>query len=259
MTVYDNGTVDAVELSMVVTGKNRDGAGKRLRDLKAEIFNPANILTLKLPGEGNKKTKIIDLRNAIELVMVLPGKSTKMMRKKFAEIITRYLDGDTSMCYDEMVQNTMLGQVKSHTTNLADRIISEIKDEERNRFEMPMVSYVYATKSPAFWGLIHISKTINVRARSCDSLTPFCAPAPYVVVVAVAPTLNNDRDEKAAHLFFANFRREGFFFEVSEEVVKAYFTMRIMAQFHIEMSNAILATQGAIMQMIDSSRGKQLT
>jgi hypothetical protein len=38
-------------LYMAVTGKNRDGAGKKIRDLKPEIFNSAKFAELKLPGD----------------------------------------------------------------------------------------------------------------------------------------------------------------------------------------------------------------
>ena len=97
VTVYSDQRLDAVELSIVMTGKNRDGAGKKLRDLKPDIFNPAKFAELKLPGEGNRKTKTVHFKDAIELVMVLPGKVAKEMRCKFAEIITRYFAGDATL------------------------------------------------------------------------------------------------------------------------------------------------------------------
>ena len=50
-----------------------------------------------MPGKGNGKTKLLTMQNAIELVMVLPGKIAKESRTKFADIIKRYMAGDESL------------------------------------------------------------------------------------------------------------------------------------------------------------------
>jgi hypothetical protein len=50
-----------------------------------------------LVGRGGAKTKLLTFPHAIELVMVLPGKLAKETRTKFANIITRYIAGDTSL------------------------------------------------------------------------------------------------------------------------------------------------------------------
>ncbi len=50
-----------------------------------------------MPGKGNGHTKLVSFENAIELIMVLPGKVAKKARAKFANIIRRYLAGDKSL------------------------------------------------------------------------------------------------------------------------------------------------------------------
>jgi len=50
-----------------------------------------------MPGKGNGHTKLISFNNAIELVMVLPGRVAKETRTQFADIIRRYLAGDHSL------------------------------------------------------------------------------------------------------------------------------------------------------------------
>jgi hypothetical protein len=50
-----------------------------------------------LPGKGNGHTKLLTFENAIELVMVLPGKVAKETRTQFANIIRRYIAGDHSL------------------------------------------------------------------------------------------------------------------------------------------------------------------
>jgi hypothetical protein len=46
---------------------------------------------------GNGRTKLVTFQDAIELVMVLPGKVAKETRTQFASIIQRYMAGDQSL------------------------------------------------------------------------------------------------------------------------------------------------------------------
>ncbi len=108
--------------------------------------------------------------------------------------------------------------------------------------EMPQVSYVYGTKSEAFPNLIKIGRTSNVSAR-LTSLNTGCAPAPHCIV-AVSPTLDAPRDEAWAHVFFSSSRREGEFFEVTVEEVKAFFMNSIMVKYQLELAESIASIQG---------------
>lgn len=87
----------AVDLTMVVTGKSRDDSAKVLRDLKDEIFRQEKFSCRQLSTSGGHPTKLVSFKDAIELVMVLPGKVAKETRAQFAKIIQRYMAGDESM------------------------------------------------------------------------------------------------------------------------------------------------------------------
>ena len=95
--ITDDGMLFAVDLVMVVTGKDRNNAGRDLRDLNDEIFQSTKIVDRSLPGRGNGRTKLVTFQDALELIMVLPGKIAKESRVQFAEIIKRYLAGDESL------------------------------------------------------------------------------------------------------------------------------------------------------------------
>jgi hypothetical protein len=86
-----------VDLAMVVTGKDRNNAGRDIRDLKDEVFQSTNFVDRSFPGRGNGRTKLVSFQHAIELVMVLPGKVARETRAQFAGIIQRYLAGDQSL------------------------------------------------------------------------------------------------------------------------------------------------------------------
>lgn len=87
----------AVDLTMVVTGKNRDEAGGALRRLTDDIFESSKMLETHLAANGGKKTKLVTFDHALELVMVLPGKMAKEFRVKACDILKRYFAGDKSL------------------------------------------------------------------------------------------------------------------------------------------------------------------
>ena len=95
--VTHDGLLYAVDLVMVVTGKNRDDAGWTLRNIPEDKFPSVKITDRKMPGRGNTHTKLLTFQNALELVMVLPGRIAKETRTQFANIIRRYLAGDHSL------------------------------------------------------------------------------------------------------------------------------------------------------------------
>lgn len=204
------------------------------------MFDSKKIIVKQLSTRGGPPTKLLTFEDAIEFVMVLPGKNACQLRKGFRGIIVRYLDGDRSMSY-EIKANKKMGKIKSYT-KLACKAMTRITDANAAASrEMPATFYVYATKSPAFPGLIKIGKTENVERRVCQ-LNTSCAPSPHVVV-AVAQTFDKDRDEKTAHMFFASARRAGEFFALQDADVIAYFATHITAQYNAELVQHVTRLQ----------------
>jgi len=95
--VTDDGLLYAVDLVMVITGKDRDQAGHVIRDINDKTFSPGIFNERNTGGSGNSKTKLINFRDAIQLVMILPGKIAKETRAQFADIINRYIGGDQTL------------------------------------------------------------------------------------------------------------------------------------------------------------------
>ena len=188
---------------------------------------------VKFPGPGQRKTPVMTIEGLQRLLQILDGKVCEAFKQEASMILQRYLDGDTSMCA-EIEENKAMGKAKSYEkfTKTVMKRAREIADKEAE--EMPPISFVYATKSPAFQGLIKIGKTVDVQAR-LSNLNTGCAPAPHVVV-AVAPTFDNTRDERMAHTFFADARKEGEFFKITEDQAKAFFQTHILAQYQVELA-----------------------
>lgn len=74
----------------------------------------------KFKGEFERNTPVMDLRNIIKLIMVLPGKTASVNRQKFATIIVRYLGGDPTMIEEIENHNNMKLSTKLITSNEYD-------------------------------------------------------------------------------------------------------------------------------------------
>ena len=60
----ENKRIWAVDLTMMVTGKNRNDANECLRDLKQEIFNKENFIIESLKENGGKNTRLVTFEHA---------------------------------------------------------------------------------------------------------------------------------------------------------------------------------------------------
>jgi hypothetical protein len=225
---------------MVVTGKDRNDAGKVIRGLNDEIFQNTKFVNRSLPGKGMGRTKLLKFEEAIELIMVLPGKISKVCRKQMADVIIRYLDGDLSLV-NEIAENQKIGRANSYA-NFVHRICVDTVKETKS---VTSFGYIYAFSSPAFPGYIKIGRSIDV-IRRLAQLNTGCAPIPHVVI-ATAPTFNNVKDEKKTHMFFSKFRGAGEFFKVSEEDVKRYFKHTVAARFRWELQKRTNSLNGMML------------
>ena len=232
--ITQDGLFDVMDTVMVVTSKSCNNGNETLRNLEPSLFDKTRFVMRK----GRRYATSEDI---IALIMVLPGKTAKLVRSQFKDIIVRYLDGDRSMCC-EIEANQAMGKAKSYA-KFASKVMSCLdEDKDLKAGVMPPTFYVYATKSPAFPGLIKIGKTVDV-ANRLSSLNTSCKPAPHAIV-AVAQSFDNDRDEIAAHAFFSSVRREGEFFQVEDSEVLAYFAAHITTRYNAELTQNIARLQG---------------
>ena len=91
--VTHDGYLYAVDVAEAMGGKDRDGAAKDLRNLDPDVYPKEYIVERKMPGSGNSRVKQVSFKNAILLIMVLPGKTAKEIRVrfKFADVIRAHL------------------------------------------------------------------------------------------------------------------------------------------------------------------------
>ena len=95
--VTPDGMIYAVDLVMVMTGKDRNNAGRDLRELPGDKFQSTKFVDRKISNHGGYKTKLVSFEHALELIMVLPGDEAKRTRVQFANILKRYMAGDKTL------------------------------------------------------------------------------------------------------------------------------------------------------------------
>ena len=112
--VTPDGFVHAVDLSAAMTGADRKNAATTLTTMDPNVYPRENYIERKMPGKGNGHTKLVTFKNAIHLIMVLPGKLAREVRVQFAEIIrNHFASGPGSSAIAELARDSIAVQVAS--------------------------------------------------------------------------------------------------------------------------------------------------
>jgi hypothetical protein len=221
---------------------SRVAYARLIKPKKGEKACHFNVIMFQFPGAGQRKTPCLATTDLLELTHMLGSRVSIAFREETLKILERYLDGDLSLC-EEVLENKQMGKEMS-CARFAAKVTLRVEELEiQAQNEMPPVSYVYATRSPAFPDLIKIGRTVDVKAR-LSSLNTSCSPAPHVVV-AVSPSFDNIRDEADAHAFFESNRGEGEFFRITLDQVQTYFSLQIMTKYQHELNDNITRLQRA--------------
>ena len=136
-----DGCLFLLEFVMVATGSTRNYAGQVVRRLEEnDIFPSSKIEERKIPGKG--LTKLVTFANAIELIMVLPGAIAKETRVQFANIIRRYMAGDSSL-HEEINQNAQstspIAQMARESLKTDPVLKRKLDEMELTRRELELV------------------------------------------------------------------------------------------------------------------------
>ncbi len=226
-------------------GINFDHAGKTWRRMSDEHKSELQefCAVFQFPGRGNSNHPVITFPGAIKLTMFLTGKAAAFRRSIMAKIISRYITGDLSL-NQEIMDNKDIGESQSYL-KLMHAVEQDVKRKHNEIMEeIPATSYIYATHSVAFPGLVKIGRSRNVKARLSSGNT-FTAPAPHILI-AMAPTFDAVRDEKRAHDYFNFFRDEGEFFKISHDEAIKYLSTVIKAHHDQELEEFSSGVKGSL-------------
>ena len=92
------------------------------------VGNTDNFSDFKFPGQGQRKTPVIDATGAIMIINLLPGQLAASFRAQWASIIVRYLGGDMTATVAQ--QATM----QESSTDFLSYLRSKLDDEEAHKF-----------------------------------------------------------------------------------------------------------------------------
>ena len=90
--------ISVIDVAVAVTAHGANYASEAVRILcrsYPEVHE--KIVDFKFPGKGQRKTPIIDIQGAVELVLLLPGRYAAQVRRQAAELLCRWLGGDLSI------------------------------------------------------------------------------------------------------------------------------------------------------------------
>jgi len=235
--VTDDSLLYAVDLAMVVTGKTAKEACRNLRGIPEHAFSKTKYVKRMISTRGGYATKLVSFKHAIELVMVLNGEVARIIRLSFVKIIQRYMQGDESM-HDELHLNKERGAFEA-----AKSIFNESISKKKKSRIVPKTKYIYVFASEAFKEEVKIGRASDVKARLSSGNT-MCAPKPHKIV-AIAPTLDAERDETMAHAYFAPFRTKGEFFKISHEDASAFLANHIATRYFQEINELMQCMKGS--------------
>ena len=90
--------ISAFDLIMAVTGSSSDRAKHNYQRVKKNHSNVCvNAMTFRFPGRGQRDTPVIGVRDAVDLIMLLPGHQAASVRRQAASLLVCYLGGDISI------------------------------------------------------------------------------------------------------------------------------------------------------------------
>ena len=127
--VTQDSLIYAVDLVMVVSGLERNQAGLSLRRVIDKNLLSINLIERNTGGKGNSRTQLVNLKDALQLVMVLPGELAKSVRAQISNVMTEFFKGSESLV-DQIRANA---ESSAPICQLARACEEPVEDQEARR------------------------------------------------------------------------------------------------------------------------------
>lgn len=110
--------VSATELIEAIMRTGHSNASHIWSKLKTEGFlnvSGRHIETFRFPGQrGGRPSEVIDIPTALQIIMVLPGKTAAQVRVKASVLLTRFLAGDLTLVSEVYGMNELQSYLREH-------------------------------------------------------------------------------------------------------------------------------------------------
>jgi hypothetical protein len=110
--------VSATELIHAITKTGQSNASRTWSKLKTDGFlntSPRYAETHRFPGQrGGRPSEVVDIPTALQIIMVLPGKTAAKVRVKASVLLTRFLAGDLTLVSEVYGMNELQSYLREH-------------------------------------------------------------------------------------------------------------------------------------------------
>ena len=144
--------LSAIDVSVLVTNKDARKTAQDIGYVKERFPEVARNLGLyKFPGRRQRETPVVNVRGAIELVLLLPGRHAARVRREAASLLTRYLGGDLALVQEICRNRGLQEELAVRRPNDPRRIFGET------------VELASASSGAAGAGLSHLFSALQER------------------------------------------------------------------------------------------------
>ena len=132
--------LSVIDLVAAVTGYSSNVASNVVLRLKATYPEVTSSWCIyKFSGRRQRDTPVTDARGAIELIMLLPGKTAAMARQCAANVVVRYLGGDASLVQEVMAHRQIQAQLDpEHPASIFGQSVPVATPYETRRAELEL-------------------------------------------------------------------------------------------------------------------------
>ena len=133
--VTDDHMIYAIDLAVAVTGKDRRHAAQTIRDIDEKCFERTKFSERQLSQTGGAMTKLVSFKDAIQLIMVMPGNIANETRAQFSDVIQRFLAGDQTLIKEIKFNATSKSPIARLAQSASDpsKVNENVRGSKRER------------------------------------------------------------------------------------------------------------------------------
>ncbi len=157
--------LSVIDLVAAVTGYSSNVASNVVLRLKATYPEVTSSWCIyKFSGRRQRDTPVTDARGAIELIMVLPGKTAAMARQCAANVVVRYLGGDVSLVQEVMAHRQVQAQLDpEHPASFFGQSVPVSTPDDTRRAELEMAKH---SRIQALSAAFQLAQAINSTSQA---------------------------------------------------------------------------------------------
>ena len=159
-----------IDLAAAITKEDANHAAQEVGYVKERHPEVTQILgDFKFRGQGHKKTPVTDLRGAVELTFLLPGRHAARVRRQAAELLCRYLGGDIALVDEICAPRAFQEQLAVRAQEDSRRLFGEAVEASSSSTSTQLANLFASSSSSSSSSSSGISKQLRASvAFACE-------------------------------------------------------------------------------------------